>query len=266
MSDDEIFFLMLSLGLSAWLWGSWFVAAESTAPRSSSRRHRMPLFLAPLAGAVLLFAVLKTASSFDVRDSPLYLTFYMTLGIAWLGVGSRLLALFGLSARQDVIERPNPAAARAIGGALIGVILCFAGGNIGDGPGWWVVVFCAALSTAALFILWYLLDKATGLSDAVTVDRDLAAGTRLAGFFAAAGLILGRAVAGDWVSPGGTVADFGAAAWPVLLLGAVAVALERRLRPTPGRPLPPVASHGWAPALAYLAVAGLAVARVGWWS
>jgi len=266
MSGDEGFALMVSLGIAIWFWVSWFMGADSTAPWQSNRRHRVPLFLAPLASAVLLFAVLKTAASFDVRDSPLYLAFYMAMGIAWLGVGSRLLAPFGLSARDDVVERSNPAAARAIGGALIGVTLCFAGGNIGDGPGWWVVVFCAALSTAALFFLWYLLDKATGLSDTVTLDRDLAAGTRLAGFFTAAGLILGRAVAGDWISAGGTVADFCTDGWPVLLLWVVAVAVERRLRPAPGRPLLPVASHGWAPALVYLAIAGLALVQVGWWS
>ena len=35
------------------------------------------------------------------------------------------------------------AAVPAVVGALVGVTFCYAGGNIGDGPGWWVVVFSA---------------------------------------------------------------------------------------------------------------------------
>src|ERR1043166_6318374 len=103
MSGDEVFILTVSGGLSLWLWIAWFMDAESTAPRSSSQRHRRPLLLFPLACAILLFAVLTTASSFDVQGSSLYLAFYMTMGAAWLGLASRLLALFGLSARHDVI-------------------------------------------------------------------------------------------------------------------------------------------------------------------
>ena len=49
---------------------------------------------------------------------------------------------------------PNAAAAMATAGATIGVTLSYAGGNIGDGPGWWVVVFSAAIATAGLFACW----------------------------------------------------------------------------------------------------------------
>ena len=41
---------------------------------------------------------------------------------------------------------------------MLGVTLCYAGGNIGNGPGWWVVVFSAGLSTVALFAAWMVLD------------------------------------------------------------------------------------------------------------
>jgi hypothetical protein len=208
--------------------------------------------------------VLRRLSSFDVRESPVYLSFYMLMGAAWVGLAARFLGLFGLSARDDVIERRNPAAARAVGGALVGLALCFAGGNVGDGPGWWVVVFCAALSTAALFLLWVLLDRAAGVADTVTVDRDPAAGTRMAAFFVAAGLILGRAVAGDWSSAVGTVLDFAFFGWPALALTLAAAAVERRLRPTPERPQGELIFHGLAPAAAYLAAAWLALVWAGW--
>ena len=105
------------------------------------------------------------------------------------------------------MERANGSASLAVAGAIIGITLAYAGGNIGDGPGWWVVVFCAALATLALFAAWMLLELASGVSDAVTVDRDPSAGMRLGGFLVACGLILGRS-AGDWISVDATVRDF----------------------------------------------------------
>ena len=59
--------------------------------------------------------------------------------------------------------------------------------NIGDGPGWWVVVFAAGLATAALFAAWLVLAQIGHGVDAVTIDRDLAAGVRLGAFLAACG-------------------------------------------------------------------------------
>ena len=107
-----------------------------------------------------------------MRDDPLYFVFYLLMGAAWVGGGARILSFFGLCARDDVIERGNRAAAAAIAGALLGITLCFAGGNIGDGPGWWVVVFCAVLSTGVLLLFWSILDRATGMADTITIDHD----------------------------------------------------------------------------------------------
>jgi uncharacterized membrane protein YjfL (UPF0719 family) len=230
-------------------------------------QDRWPLYAYPVLCAALLTAVLRLYASSDVRDSSVYILFYFAMGMAWLGLAARyFLPYFGLSSRDDVVERKNPAAAHAIGGALLGVTLCFAGGNIGNGPGWWVVVFSAALSTAAFFVLWALLDRFTGLADAVTVERDPASGLRLAGYFLGSGLILGRAVAGDWVSVNATVADFGKLAWPVLLLWLAAVLLERTFRPTKETPLPSPVTHGLAPLGAYVALAFFFLAQAGWWS
>lgn len=264
MSGDETLVWFVCLALALVLWGRWLWLTAAVARRCSRLGDRWLLLAAPLAGAALLFAVLRKLSSFDVRESPLYLSFYMMMGAAWVAVTARFLGLFGLSARDDVIERRNPAAARAVGGALVGLTLCFAGGNIGDGPGWWVVVFCAALATLALLLLWVLLDRAAGVADTVTVDRDAAAGTRVAAFFIAAGLILGRAVAGDWSSAVGTVLDFAFFGWPALALALAAAAVERRLRPTPERTQGEPVVHGLAPAALYLAVAWLALAWAGW--
>ncbi len=265
MSGDEFFVLILCCGISLITWGKWLYEAAACARLGA--RSRWGLYVFPLACALALAAVLRSFASFDVRDSPIYLLFYMVMGAAWVGIAARLpLPFFGLSPRDDVIERGNPAAAQAIGGALLGLTFCFAGGNIGDGPGWWVVVFSAALSTSAFFVLWALLDKFTRLADTVTIERDPASGIRLAGYFIGSGLILGRAVAGNWVNAHETLVDFAKLGWPVLMLWLAAALLERTFRPTADRPAPSTLTHGLAPLGAYVALALFFVAQAGWWS
>lgn len=266
MSGDEVMVMFVSLGVSAILWIRWVWQVAFSAQRCSRFEHRWPLLVYPAVCAAALWGVLRRFSSFDVQNDPVYLAFYMILGAAWAGLGSRLLPAVGLSARDDVIERANGGAAHAIGGALLGLTFCFAGGNIGDGPGWWVVVFCAFLSTTVFFLLWILLDRFTHLADTVTIDRDPAAGLRLAAYFAGTGLILGRAVAGDWESAFATIADFLLLGWPAIALWGVAVFLEKRLRPHPERPTAALATHGLAPAAIYLSLAIFFTMQAGWWS
>jgi uncharacterized membrane protein YjfL (UPF0719 family) len=267
MSGDEEIVRLLCLVTAAVTWGIWFFEAAACARLGARLRDRSMLWLDPLLCAAVLAAGLRLLASWDVRDNPVYLGFYLAMGAAWVGLAARwALPYFGLSARDDVIERGNPAAAHAIGGALLGVTLCFAGGNFGDGPGWWVVVFSAALATGAFFLLWALLDRFTRLADAVTIDRDPASGLRLAGWFVGSGLILGRAVAGDWVSARDTVYDFARLAWPVLLLWIAVTVLERSFRPTQERPLPSPLTNGFAPFAIYVALAMFFVSQAGWWS
>lgn len=266
MSESELFAQWVSLGLGVVFWSLWLFQIFRVPARFSRFHERSLLLAVPLVCAAVLFWVLLRYAASDVRDAPVYLFLYMALGAAWLGVGTKILPLFGLSARDDVIERGNQAAAFAISGALLGITLCFAGGNIGDGPGWWVVVFCALLSTGALFLLWTFLDRATHLHDAVTIDRDPAAGLRLAGFFVGAGLILGRSVAGDWESAPGTLVDFLITAWPVLVLWVAALGVERHFRPSPEAPAPPLVSAGLVPALLYAGGGAAAVVLMGPWS
>ena len=196
MSGDEIVVFLATVILSLVFWIPWTLENLRVGHHRAGRGW---LNAAPLASGAALCAVLLGFASYDVQDDPVYVVFYMSMGAAWVGLAVRVvLPYLGLSARDDVLERGNVAAAYAMGGAVLGLTLCFAGGNIGDGPGWWVVVFSALLSTGAFFISWFFLDKLTRLADVVTIDRDPAAGLRLAAFFAGSGLILGRAVAGNW--------------------------------------------------------------------
>jgi uncharacterized membrane protein YjfL (UPF0719 family) len=262
MSGDEVVVLLAS-GFGAFiLWGMWLHTHAGVGHAKFPRGSATVALVVPLVSAVILFVVLKTRSSFDVQDSPLYLTFYMLLGAAWIGLAMRFTATAGISARDDTVERRNGAAAIALAGAMIGFTFAFAGGNIGDGPGWWVVVFAAGLATIALYLLWIVLDAATHVGDAITIDRDEASGIRLAGFLVAQGIVLGRSVAGDWISAGATVRDMAVAAWPSLILLGFAIMVERSFRPTPERPRPGVPAYGVFPAIAYVIAAIAVVLRL----
>ena len=263
MSGDEVFMLIASAIVALVSWGAWYIGPALI----QGVRRRPPawrlLRLTPLVAAALLWLVLRNAASFDVRDDPRYLTFYLVLGAAWVGLWIRWLAITGISTRDDVVERSNSSAALAVTGALLGITLAYAGGNVGNGPGWWVVVFSAALATIALFAAWMLLEAVTGVSDIVTVDRDASAGFRLGGFLIACGVILGRSVAGDWVSAEATVRDFAAAAWPVIVLVVVAAIVERIARPSPEHPRRSLIAYGFIPAMLYVAGAVYQVMRLG---
>lgn len=226
MSGDEVMVLIVSAGTAAIAWYRWYCAAlvRTLVVRNASRTI---FVVTPAVCMVLLYAILRSWAADDVRDSGTYMTFYMVAGAAWVGLITPLGSFLGLSPRDDAVERQNLAAALATAGTLTGITFCFTGGNIGSGPGWWVVAFSAGLSTVSFFGLWALVEWPTGISESVTVERSLGAGLRLGGFLAGTGVILGRSVAGDWVSAQATVRDFIVIAWPALPLAGAAVVIER---------------------------------------
>src|SRR4249919_1187020 len=104
----------------------------------------------------------------------------------------------------------------------------------------------------------------TSLSDAVTIDRDPSAGVRLGAFLTACGLVLGRAVAGDWTSAEITIRDYARFLPAVAMLIILAMAIERFARPTPVRPRAPMAAFGYGVAVLYLGFAAAYAAMIGW--
>lgn len=96
----------------------------------------------------------------------------------------------------------------AFAGFLIGTTFCVAGANIGEGPGLWVVVICAALAKGSLVVCWLLLAWISRAADTISIERDLGCGIRVGGFLFSSGLVLGISVAGDWKSVTGVLADF----------------------------------------------------------
>ncbi len=255
---------LLSISISSPLWEQWYQDILSTKVLVVTTQGRSLLFITPLLCAAILVGILGTVADTNVRADIFYQVFYLALGALWLGLAIAVLPFWGLSARDDVIERQNLAAAYSISGALLGVTLCFGGGNIGNGPGWQAVVYSALLSTGGLFLLWLGLEALTGVSAAVTIDRDRASGLRLAGFLVAISLVLGWAVAGDWRSFSNTTTDFIQRSGLALALTGVAIFVEMRCQPTAQCPNLPLRTHGLVPCTAYIGSALLGI-WLFWW-
>jgi hypothetical protein len=263
MSVGEVWVTIIGTGLAILTWASWYWVASLTLPLQRRAGGRFPLQAAPVLAAALILTVLQTVASHDVVDDRRYIYMYFVLGLAWVGVTVRTFPATGLFLRDDVVERQNPAVAPALAGGILGVAAAYAGGNIGDGPGWWVVVACAFWATTALMLAWHVLAAMSRITDAITIDRDLAAGWRLGGFLFACGLILGRSVAGDLVSTDATLHDAALVAWPVVALVVLQALLERAFRASPDAPVPGVAAKGWVPALVVVGIAVAWIASLG---
>jgi len=227
-------FLLLSVPLAVIVLVRWVISFRSNGVTSPQRFVRIGLgFLLPLLCGVLLLVVLAKLSSADVRSDAKIVIQYCALGLAWVGATQWVFAFLGVSIRDDVIERRNAAAAIVCAGQLIAATCCFAGANIGDGPGVEVVLFCSIVSTLTLVLLWLVFDRIAWILDTVTIERNLFAAIRVAGWLAATGIILGGGVAGNWDSAPRTLVEFGVYSWPAAVLTVAAASLERGLRKRP---------------------------------
>lgn len=265
MAESEKLVLVVCLAVAVIGWGTWTVGLVRPTRLGRPGHARGPLALAAGLSLVLLYLVLTTFAAADVRTAPQYLLFYEVMGAAWVGLGLRLTAWMGVSTRDDAVERGNRAATWTLAGATLGLMLCFAGANIGNGPGWWVVVFCAALATAGWVVAWLIVELGGGASELITVERDVASGLRLGGFLIGVGLVCGRAAAGDWVSADAALSDFARVAWPVAPAALAEVALCRLLPPVPHASATHLLSVGVVPALLYVLVTGTYVYVRGPW-
>ena len=262
MSGDEVFVSLISAVLVIAIWLGTLVRILRFSGQGLPRASSTALVFALPVCLAIVFWILRNLASHDVREDGRYIAMYGFMGAAWIGMAPALF-LPGISLRDDFLERRNNSAAIVLLGYMLASTFCFAGGNIGDGPGWWVVVFCAVLANITLMLLWLGVNWLAPVSDRVTIDRDPAIATRVAGFFIGSGLILGRAVAGDWLSAKATLHDFGAKAWPVLILFVLFTAAERRATPRFTRDEQAVFARGIFPALIYILIAAVVVLRQG---
>lgn len=183
-------------------------------------------FLPILSFAIILYT-LRVLASFDVVGDFIYLIFYILLGFAWVFIGLKLMFyFFDLSWIDDALDNNNKAAVFTITGAFLGLVLIYSGANVGDGPGWWCVIFAGGLGLISWIALGLIMNKYTRVFERVSVDRDIYCGIRFGAYLLAIGIILGRASAGDWTSFSMTIVEF-LVGWPVLPLTLLAVLIER---------------------------------------
>jgi hypothetical protein len=217
------------------------------------------------ASLIMVAVALKLWGAAEVRGSAGEAAFLTMAGAVWLLLATKLFSCLGLSFRDDVEERHNVAALVALCGAFMAAALLYAGGSLGEGPSYWDNFFSAGVAAAGFLVLWILLELGAGVSVSIAEERDLASGVRLCGFLLALGLLLGRAVAGDWESEMATARDFLHDGWPAAVLWAVALTVERFARPSRRRPFPPWQGYGLLPALLYLAYAAAWLRHLGAW-
>jgi hypothetical protein len=252
--------LFFGVVVSIVLWPYFYKAIFQVHSFHANKMHRALLAIFPGLCMLLIVAVLWRWSSPDVRSDRKWIVLYAIGGAAWLQLGLYLLSVFGIGVREDVLERQNSAAAWVVYGTLAGTAVCYAGANIGSGPGTEVVLGCAGLSTISLFGFWFCLERIFQLADRVTIDRDEGAGIRIGGWISSVGLIFGAAVAGDWKSLEGTVWDFIRYAWIALLFLLAAMVIEWAFKMPQEQNSPP-RSASVAIAIIYLVAA---VAYVYW--
>jgi hypothetical protein len=249
---EWLFFGLAALVGGARSWDYWNSILR-TSPFRAHRVNRIMMAVWPLSGLILTYIVVQTWGDATVRGHFDYVLLFLVGAVAWLGLADLVISGFGISSRDDAIERDNRAAAVAIGGWLLGLSVIYAFSNVGAGPTIWTTLAPACAGTIALVAMCLAIVIVGGTTiDDITIDCDLASGLRLAGALLGAALILGRASGGQWTSWSQTWIDFLRYSWPAWLLALVVGVLHSLLRPTPANPRPNALVWGIVPALGYL--------------
>jgi uncharacterized membrane protein YjfL (UPF0719 family) len=263
-SDDEWVFMLVALVgtvIGAW---RWHLTLLRVSPLNTDSTSHTLLTFTPITCLAVLAIVLQTlADPVYVAGHLDYTLLFLAGGACWIFGASEGFALMGVSTRDDAMRRRNPAAGIAVAGGVLGVTLAYSGSNIGNGPTIWTTLIPAFVATAVLLALWFVLEVVGGAWEAITLDRDVAAGIRLAAFLVSAGAILGRAMAGDWFDWSSTFADFVKLGWPVALLVPTMAMLNRRYAPTPQQPHPDPAAGGLTPSLVVIGLTAAYLVYLG---
>lgn len=256
---------MIAASVGALMGGwRWYLTLTRVSPLHASARSQVLLMLAPLASLLVLMLVLQTlADPVYVAGHLDYTLLFLVGGASWVFAATEAFPLLGVSAADDAMRRHNPAAAIAVSGGVFGVMLAYAGSNIGNGPTIWTTLLPAFVATGVLLLLWFILELIGGSFEAITLDRDVAAGIRLAAFLVCAGAILGRAMAGDWLDWNSTFQEFIALGWPAALLVPAMTMMNRRYAPTPQMPHPDPGKCGVTPALVLVVLTAIYLVYLG---
>ena len=232
-TGEWLFFGLAALVAGARSWDYWNPILRKS-PLGAHRVNRLMMAAWPLSGLILTYIVVQTWGDPNVRGHFDYVLLFLVGAVAWLGMADLAMSVFGISSRDDAIERDNLAATVAIGGWLLGASVIYAFSNVGDGPTIWTTLVPACVGTIALTAVCLAIVIVGGTTtDDITIDCDLASGLRLAGALLSAALILGRAGGGQWTSWTQTWIDWLRYSWPVWPLALLAGVVHRWLRPSP---------------------------------
>jgi len=254
MSPSEFFVAIVTAAVGGFFWVGWFWTAYQTNRLVRPRVRRASLVVCFIACLGFVLSALLTVADPQVRENLGYFVLFMGVELTALAAVTVAGIVIGLGTLDDALRRPNSAAAWATGGLWLGTSIAVAGANVGRGDTIGTTLGPLVLAVITILVLWTVFSLATGGMRSITLDRNDPSGVRLSALFVAWGIILGRAVAGDWESTRGMWDDFVNQGRPVVLLLVVAVVVERLLRPSVRRPTPP-RWVGWLPAVGYLAVA-----------
>lgn len=205
---------------------NWYSSLEHI-PFRMDKTTAYSLILLPIVAFFMILYTLKVLASFDVINDMIYLIFYILLGFAWTFLGIKLVfCFFDISWIDDVYNSNNKAALYAFIGAFLGLVMIYSGANVGDGPGWWCVIFAGGLGLVSWFLLGRFVNYFTQVFERITIERDINCGFRIGAYLLSSGIILARASAGDWTSFSSTVVEF-LVGWPVLILTVLVIVVER---------------------------------------
>jgi hypothetical protein len=233
----------------------WYRGLVTITMVGAGWRGRVLLGITPVVCLGGLQFFLLRYAAHEVREKGVYDALFLTGGIAWLCVTDWILKLSGLNVRDDAIEMRNPAVVAAACGAIVGMTICYGAANVGEGPTIWTTFVPAFLATAVIGSSLMMATAATRMDDSIAIDRDTASGLRVGGFMVAIGLVLGRAVAGDWHSWDGMVWDFLAIGWPAVVFMVELAAMQMMWRPTMEQPRRGVWKYGIVPAVSMIILA-----------
>jgi len=229
MYDISEFIVLIICGIISYLFlYKWykFVFKSNISISGENKFMKYILGFLPVAALAIIFFTLRGLASFDVVEDPIYIIFYILMGFAAIYFGELAMSLlFDISWIDDVLNLGNSAALFAVCGGFLGITLIYSGSNIGDGPGWWCVVFAGGLGIAAWILLGLIINIFTGIFERITIGRDISCGIRTGGYFLASGIILARASAGDWTSYSMTVKEF-FDGWVVIPLTVLMIFIE----------------------------------------
>jgi hypothetical protein len=261
MEPDEVPVAILAGVVTVAYWGTWLGAAWHTSPLVHPAGRRAVLLVCLFAAVGIVFVTLLTRADPVVRRGPGYIILFLAVAGVAFAAATATAAFIGVSPLDDAVRRPNPAAVWATAGLWLGTAVAVAGANIGRGDTIGTTIGPLALGEATLLVLWAVHAVATDSAGAITRDRDVPTGVRVAGLLVAWGLIFARATAGDWESVARTWEDFAVQGWPTVALLVIAIPLEWWLRPRADQPAPSWVA-GVAPEIGFVLVAAGCVA---WW-